>query len=331
MTEFVGAEVFRPYEGLDGFYELLANLEMKVGSQGNWTHESALELTSNDFSQAIVRYRWSWEGLQIEATLRSALKSAQLEASEVSLVGIIRCPLTKSLSTFLDEPLDQIIGQAGLLERTLPVGGNPRLLPNRNLVASFYLLLNENIQGNFPFPYRKGTWLDQKSFHLQSEGNESFDFTWNELNDEVRKERGLHKNSVMFVDQRAPMHEADTFSDCVEAYIDPEYQAIIHNQGAAALSKLLQSQLVLDVVSESFIFSIQQLRSQGPPAWIEIEDQPVLGRLITTLAKSCTVMQDSQEPEDVYVELTKNPTRISEYLQDLFGFRRYSRTLARGE
>lgn len=329
VTPDSAAEVLRPYEGIETFEGFLGNLKMRVGKQGAWTQEDTLDLTSRDFAPSIIDFQWIVSEAVASKSLHDALKSTSLELDQISLVGILRCPFTKQFTVFLDQPLQAVMNDGGELRGSVPTGQTPRVLPNRNLVLSFYLLLNQDVPGNFPYPYRKGTWLDQRAISIRSQGPEAFEFEWKELTDQVRVEKKLHRNSVVYVEQRTGMHEADSFADCVDAFIDAEYQSVVDSLGSSPIGRLLQAQLVQDVVAESFLFTMQQLARQGTPNWVEIESQPVLGRLIKTLARNCASASVPMEPPGVLADLYTTPTRINEYLEDLFGLRKLARQSAK--
>jgi hypothetical protein len=323
--------VLRPYEGLEGLEGALRGLEVRVRNQGNWNITGDVQLRLEDFHPLGLEVRWLWAESEFKVEVREALDEASLHAEDVSLVALLRCGATKTIKCFLDVRLDQLFLDNGLQETKIPVSDRPKIVPNREVRLEFYLLLNTTIQDNFPYPYRKGTWLTQKFITVSSSEHASFDFHWADLTDEVRIEKELHKNSVLFVENRIPMQEADRFSDCVDAYVDPDHQAAIKSHGSSALGKYLQAQLVRSVVAESLIFALSQMRGKKPLAWAELEAQPVLGRLCRVMAASGQWAGERLDAEEVFTQLIQSPTLVNEYLDDLFSVRKLAKSLARKE
>lgn len=331
MSPLDGAEVLRPYEGLEGLEGALRSLEVRVRNQNTWNSTDAVHLRLEDFQPLGLEVRWLWAESEFKAELREALDEASLHAEDVSLVGLLRCGATKTIKRFLDVRLDQVFLEKGLPETMIPVNDRPKIVPNREVQLEFYLLLNTTIENNFPYPYRKGTWIAQKFVTINSSEQASFDFHWADLTDDVRVEKKLHKNSVLYVENKISMHEADRFSDCVDAYADPDHQAAIKSHGSSALGKYLQAQLVRSVVAESLIFTLDQMRKKQSPAWTEIESQPVLGRLCRVMAASGQWVGEKLDAEEVFNQLIQSPTLVNEYLDDLFSVRKLSKSIAREE
>ncbi len=331
MSDVKGDTVLRPYDGLEGLEGALCGLELRVRNQAAWTSADDIRLRLEDFQPLSISIRWLWPDTDFKTELRADLGEASLHAEDVSLVGLLRCGATKSINRFLEVSLDKIFHDGGLPEVAIPVSSRPKVLPNRELRIEFYLLLNRTIDGNFPYPYRKGTWLSQRFVSVASSEHGAFDFQWADLTDEVRTTKGLHKNSVLFVDNKIPMHEADRFSDCVDAYVDPDHQVAIKSHGSSALGKFLQAQLVRSVVAESLVFTLDHMRRKGLPAWSEVETQPVLGRLCRVLAANGHWAGEQLKAEEVFTQLTQAPTLVNEYLDDLFSVRKFAKSIAREE
>ena len=239
MSALDATAVLRPYEGLAGLEGALRGLEVRVRNQGTWNNAEDVQLRLEDFQPLGLEVRWLWAESEFKVDLREALDNASLHAEDVSLFGLLRCGATKTIKHFLDVRLDQLFLDNGLSEKNLPISDRPKIVPNREIQIEFYLLLNTTIHDNFPYPYRKGTWLDQKFISISSSEHDSYDFHWANLTDEVRIEKRLHKNSVLFVENRLPMQDADRFSDCVDAYVDPDHQIAIKSHGSSPLGKYL--------------------------------------------------------------------------------------------
>ncbi len=332
MTRLDGGTILRPYEGLEPFASVLRGLEVQVRNQGFWISEDNIQLRLEDFQPLGLAVRWAWDDDDLRTELRDAVDGASLFPEDVTLLGMLRCPQTKTLRSFIEIGLEELLSQHGLPVTSIPVDERPRILPNRDVTLEFYLLLNRSIPDNFPYPHRKGTWLSQKMFTVQSSLNDSFDFHWADLNDEIRIAKQLHKDSVMFVDNKLPMHEADRFSDCVDAYVDSEHQAAVRSHGSSPLGKYLQASMVREVVSQSLLFTLEELKKrQRPPSWAEMEGQPILGRLCRTFASNGNWALESPDAEGVYEKLLSSPTLVNEYLDDLFGIRKLAKSLQKAE
>jgi hypothetical protein len=326
-----GTAILRPYEGLERFDGILRGIELRVRNQAAWTSTDDVQLRIEDFQPLGIAMRWVWDEPDFREELRQAIDEGSLRTDDVSLTGLIRCSASKTIRRFLNVSLSDLLKEGGLTETQIPVNERPKVLPNREVQIEFYLLLSNSIDGNFPYPYRKGTWLAQRTFMISSSEHESFDFPWGDLTDEVRVEKELHRNSVLFVENKVPMHEADRFSDCVDAYVDPDQQMSIKSHGSSPLGKYLQAQLVRSVVAESLIFTLDQIRKKTVPDWTEIESQPVLGRLCRVMAANGKWASKPLGAEAVFNQLVKSPTLVNEYLDDLFNVRQFAKSLAREE
>lgn len=327
---FEQQEIFRPYEGLDALESLLRNIELRVRSQSVWTSDSEIRLRPEDFNPLFLSVRWAWEHTELEESLEPALEEASLELEEVSLIGILRCPTTKQMRIFLNEPLSELVEHKGLRETKIAVDERPRLLPNRTVTAEFYLLLNQDLKNNFPFPYRKGTWLSTHTVTIKSESGDDFNFAWGDLDAQTRLEHGIHKDSSLFIVNTCPMHQADRFADCVAVYLDEDHRRYLASLGSSANGKLMQAILVKEVVSSALTFTLAQLQKGGTlTPWVEVESSPILGRLFKVLSANGSWAGNQLDPEEIYHEFGAAPSKVNESLEDLFQIRKLSASLAR--
>lgn len=322
MSSSANAEVIRPYSGVDELDPALEDLEVQVKGQGSWTADTTVVLQPEDFQPLGLSFRWKLTDSPRREALMSQLELAHVAADQVSLIGLLRSGLTKTVSVFLEENLGDLLEAGGIDSHEIPTRSRPRPLPGHAVTAEFYLVLNTHLEGNFPYPYRRGTWLSQKKVTFQSDDALRFEFEWESLDDDAREEMGLHKNSLLYVQCIMGLHEGESLSDCLRAYLDDDYKAALAQADSAVTSRLLQSMLVSDVVSEALRHSLRKLSASGVRvSWEEVAEKGVLGRLIQTLARQGSWAGDSMEASDLYEQFLLRPELIAETVADFFKLR----------
>jgi hypothetical protein len=322
--------VQRPYEGLEPFSGQLGSLEVRVKNQGVWTAEDAVILRNEDYLPLALHVRWELDSDQSQR-LEDAVNGCNLKSAQIDVLGVLRCSQTKAMRIVYKHSLEEVLHRGGVGETLIATDERPALLPGRSAQLEFYLALAETIEGNFPYPYLKGTWLDSRNVELRSEAGNAFNFIWLPLNDEVRQMHGLHKNSVLFVNAVGEMHEQDRFSDCVEAYLDPVLEDAIKSHGKSAIGKLLQASLVKEVISSALSFSASKLQHNGAVIpWDEVSASSVLGQMCRVLSLKGSWTSDPLPPEEIYLKLQGNPAAVGEYLEDLFNLRGLAGLLNKG-
>jgi hypothetical protein len=325
------AEIQRPYEGVDECAGVLSEVEFRVKNQGAWTASEELILRNEDYQPLVISMRWEITPQHLQE-LHTALANCRVAPDKADFVAMLRCPQTKSLRVFYRKSLDKILSGQGVPEFQIPTHERPQLVPGRSAEVELFLALNETLDGNFPYPYRKGTWLDSRVVEVRSEAGNAFDFDWAKLSDKVRKDYGLHANSVLFVDVVGDLHEQDRFADCVVAYLDPAFEESVKSHGRSSLGKFLQAQLVRDVIATALQVTMPKLQRNGSVIpWEEISASGVLGQMCRALASKGSWVEGALSPEEVYLLLQSKPVMINEYLDDLFGIRKLAKPMGKGQ
>jgi hypothetical protein len=208
----------------------------------------------------------------------------------------------------------------------LMFGEEAPLVPTQDSVLEIYLVLAKNSSNKFPLPYLKGTWLSQKSINLKAETKGSIDFEWLPLDEEERRERNLHKNSLHYVENIYPLHEGESLGDCIKAFLDPEFKARLESMENSSVQKLLQASLVVEVIDASLTFTVDKLRRDGGvfPLWAEVEDQGMFGRILKAFAAKGSFTNQKLDPEEIYGSITQKPELIREHVEDFFKMRNLS-------
>jgi len=327
MTGAVAADVLRPYSGVDVFEDALDELAIQVANQQNWVTERDVVLGLEDFRPLKILFRWPLDLAVARDALLERLEGAHLKPADVSLVGLVRSTSSKQVRTFYVKPLLEILAGNGQDQVSVPMDRRPRLLPNGPVDLEFFLLLNRTKPRDGLFPYMKGTWLASKNFALRVDLGSRFNFDWLDLDEAKRTELGLAMRSSIFVSTLMGMHEAEEFTDCVDAYLDVDVKRFLAEEGKSVQSVLLQTQFIASVLSAACEHSMAQLKSSSPPvSWDQIAETPVLGQFIRTIADRGKVSTGKASPDEVFNVFLTQPEKIRVAIEDLLQIK--SRVLA---
>jgi hypothetical protein len=319
-------KILRPYDGLDAFEDLFENLEFRIRGRLEWISENDLIFQIEEYSKPGVQVRFDTLDSNWEQSLKLGLAETSLKSSELELFGVLRTPGTKQVKEVFRKGLSDLGKTKGEIIFDLIFDNDVSLSPSQDSTLEIYLVLAKESPNKFPLPYLKGTWLSQKIINLRCEKKGSIDFEWLPLDEEERTERGLHKNSLHYVENVYPLHEGESLGDCIKAFLDPAFKSRLETMENSAMQKFLQATLVVEVIDSSLTFTVEKLRRENGsfPLWAEIENQGMFSRILKAFAAKGTFSGQKMDPEGIYGSITSKPETIREYVEDFFKLRNLS-------
>jgi len=311
-------EALRPYDGVDAFDDTLDDLAIQVKNQRVWVDDGDLELSREDFNPLSLVFRWPLELQASRETLEHKLEKADLKASEVSLVGLVRSSISKQIRRFYDKSLADLLECEGESDYEIDMSCRPRALPTHSVDVEFFLLLNQTKERRGLYPFMKGTWLCSKTFTVKTNIGTRFNFEWLPLDAEQRQELGAAVGSSIFITNLLSMREAEDFGDCVDAYMDVDIKRFLGEEGKSAISILTQTMFTGEVLSSACEKAFREIReSSSETSWADVSETPVLGQFIETIAADGKHSGGEVTAEQVFNEFLERPEKIRDAVDDL--------------
>jgi hypothetical protein len=327
----LNSDVIRPYVGIEDFAGLLSEIDFFLSSRNTWTDEDTIVLNKVEYERLSGKIRIDFSSSSTVNKIRKACKAASLDLEQVELSVRLRCLATKRSEVLLKQKLNLLLG--GVTEFAIFPSVNLPILVNREMHVEIYLTLNTDIKNNFPHPYLKATWLDQKTFQLRTKKDDTFGFMWNPMSMEDRVRMNLHKESLVHVVHQLSLIECDNIQDSVEVWVDESYLNALKTLPSKRLSRLLQRILVKDVLSGALKNTFDKMKVDNGGSitpWVEIEGRPVVKQVFGALEKRAFVFEKKDSAEEIYIDMFEHSDRISEFVEDLLNLRKASEYLQGG-
>ena len=327
----LATDVIRPYSGIDEFSELLAEAEIFLSSRNSWTADETLVFSKVEYEHLTGKLRINFGENYTVASIRKACSAANIQLEQIDINVRLRCLAMKRSEVLQSRKLSTILG--GIAEFTLFPNTSIPLTAGREVNVEIYLTLNTDIKNNFPYPYLKSTWLDQKTFQLRAKRDDSFGFLWNAMTQEDRIKMNLHKDSLVHIVHQLSLIECDNIQDAVEVWVDESYLNALKTHSSKRLSRLLQRILVKDVLTSVIKNAFDKMKEENdgsPVPFVEIETRPVVKQVFGALEKRTTVNDKKTSAEKIYTDMFENMDRIPEYVEDLFSLRKTAEYLQNG-
>lgn len=322
-------EVIRPYLGVDSFSGVLDGSELFLNSRNTWSDQEVFTLGRVEYEQLRVKLRFDFSQATVVASLKQCLAATSTTMDQVSLVIRLKCLASKRAEILINEKLAHLIGSVKEVS-VLPIQELPAFF-GRDFQIEIFLILNEDIKDNFPFPHLKSTWLDQKVILIRSSQEETFGFQWNSLGKQDREEMKLHHESLVHVVHRLSLIECDNFQDAVDVWVDETYLTSLKSSGGKRNSKFLQRLLVKDVLVLALKNTFDKMSNENNgevTPWIEVEARPVIKQIFSALEKRVNALNEKSSAEKIYLEMFDKPDLINEYIEDLFDLKKISTFLS---
>jgi len=322
-------EVIRPYIGIDSFSGILDDAQVFLSSRNSWSDLNVFTLSRVEYEQLRMKVQIDLSKAEMVSRVKQGLIATSIEIEQVSLVIRIKCLASKKAELVLNQKLTNSVGS--VIEVNLLPSKEIPAFHGRDLQVEIYLILNENIKSNFPFPHLKSTWLDQKVILIKSSQDDTFGFQWNALTKTDREEMKLHNESLVHVVHRLSLIESDNFQDAVDVWVDENYLNSLKTSGSKRNSKFLQRLLVKDVLVLSLKNTFDKMSQENDGEvipWPEVEARPVIKQIFTALEKRTNALNVKISAEKVYLDMFEKPDLINEYIEDLFDLKKISLFLA---
>jgi len=316
-------KIIRPYDGLENFESIFDAMELEVNHSASWKNEEEVVFKFEDYVDPKIRVRFCSEKENWVKQITSAAKNIQVSLDEIFLFGLIRRSGTKETREFITLSLSELVSTDKYDLFEVPLNESPRILQNQETSLEFYLLLGKNNENKFPLPYLKGTWLTQKIFKIRSEAKGTLEFDWINLDEDKRNELNLHRNSIQYVETIYPLHQGESFSDCIKAYLDSDYKTKLETLENKNLQKFLIADLVCEVLTISITHTFLILKNENT-SWVQIENQGILTRILQAIASKGSYFGKKIDADEIYQKFIDEPERISEFIQDYFKVRNYA-------
>ena len=288
-----------------------------------------LTLGRVEYEQLRAKLQIDFAKSEVVSRIKQALSETSIRIEQVSLIVKIKCLSSKKFEIVLNQKLTNLIGS--VKEISFLPSKEISAFYGRDIQVEIFLILNEDIKGNFPLPHLKSTWLGQKMILVKSSQEDTFGFQWNSLTRADREEMKLHNESLVHVVHRLSLIESDAFQDAVDVWIDESYLISLKNSTSKRHSKFLQRLLVRDVLVSALKHTFFKMYSENngeATPWIEIESRPVMKQIFTSLEKRPNVFNSKISAERIYLEMFEKPDLINEYIEDLLDLKKISTFLA---
>lgn len=318
-------EVIRPYLGIESFSGILDEVHLYLNSRNSWSDLNVYTLGRNEYEQLRAKLQIDFSQSEMVTRIKQSLSATSIKIEQVSLVVRMKCISSKKAETILDEKITQLVGSVKEFA-LLPSKEIPAFY-GRSLQVEIYLILNENIKSNFPYPHLKSTWLDQKTIFIKSSHEDTFGFQWNQLTKSDREEMKLHNESLVHVVHRLSLTECDNFQDAVDVWVDENYLNSLKTSTSKRNSKFLQRLLVKDVLVLALKNTFDKMIKENigiVTPWPEVEAKPVVKQIFTALEKRINAENLKSSAEKIYLDMFDNPDLINEYIEDLFDLKKIS-------
>jgi hypothetical protein len=320
--------IIRSYEGIDLVEDFLENMEFYLRSKDQWLRDQVIEFIDDDLVNHEFKVRLDLSDDEVIKGIKDTLKKINFEPSQVILAGLLRFAPIKNVVTFYAKSIEEILKQQSITEIPINFGKGQQLTSEGQVSVEFVLLIGETKKSNFPYPTMKATWLSQKSFLLRAKQRGKFRFDWFPLTLEERKNRNLGKNSVLFVEHLFDLHERETLSECLNAFIDEEVLRNIKDEYSSSLSKFLWSEFTIKVLHASLIRSLRKIKA-GNLGWNSIQTGSVMHTIVKAIVAKGARSQRKLDELEVFEELASNPESALEFIEDLVKSKQHFALLGR--
>lgn len=314
------SDLIRAYDGLEKFDGSLDDISLKLSSRHEKIYEDFIVLKQSEYDALKIYLVIDFSGSQISNQIADATQAIKVNAHQIDLLIRVRCPISKIAEEVYRKSLNET-GAAYFETQVLPSNHVP-LVFGVDLEIEISLVLNTDVKDNYPYPYRKGTWLSQRNFKVVSDRSPTAGFRWLPLTHEKRKELNIHPQSKIYVNHLASIHEVARMQDAAEVWVAEEHLELMKNTPSKILRTYLQSDLVEQVMTLVLMNCLVKMKAENLETrpWEEIDEMPVLKQVLSALSARSRVgdSRTKLDPEEIYVDLHLQPQLVSEYFSDFF-------------
>jgi len=314
----------RPYAGLADIEEVFAAITLKVGET---VIDSSIPLDSREFLTSEIRliFAPSDEAFSnFKATLKDAIKhltkktEGDIDNENIEFIVILKSvgkrkavPLTRcSLKDFeKDFSREKVI-----IGRDKPRSDLPERVmcdPHSTFQISVILHLDRKIKQHSLTPFRKGTWLAEKTFTLRGLRESLSLFRPHPLTKEIREKLDLSADVVYFSELSDPLNPEED-GDSMLFYVDEElFDAMIANPSTEG-SMIYQTELAISNSKSIFQKAAEVLRDESE-IYASLADikGSIVDRLLDELAQDGEKNRVDKKRKEAYFNLLKSqPERV---------------------
>ena len=205
--------------------------------------------------------------------------------------------------------------------------GRPRALQASTTGATVdvYLVRTETAQPRALHPWRKGTWLAQTRFRIETQKDISL-FRPTPLNDDRRAELCLPAGTLRYVQMGD--HEPTEPYNSTEApvfYVDQDLLSELSARSNSRAGKALQSQLVMDFVTAIITSAIGEVKSTN--TYRELEES-LIGRVVRLIISPRSPDSDR---DAIIRMISTDPLKAIAHAEDAIALREVMFDNLRGE
>ncbi len=212
--------------------------------------------------------------------------------------------------------LPRVIGLAGMRASQASTSGT---------VVRAYVVLSKTLPRRALKPWRKGTWLARAEFKIKT-GDESSPYALVRLDDEKRKELGLRRQTMRYVDL-ADHNSVQPFDEGErpEFYVDANFLDELDAQANSPVGRALQAQLVVDFVTAVILDAHKRIRPED--RYADLEDS-LAGRVVRRIASRSA---SGDERDKLVRWIREKPAKVIACAEDPIGLLKTQLDSLRGE
>lgn len=324
----------RNYKGLSGFEALAKSLRLIVNKGYGDVIElqpfDSMTVSPPDFRDLgiSVAFVGANEGAgedqakvdPLISKMKSAAELADLDHADVDLVLVAESGFLRSRMIVYRMPISQV---ARRTELTAWKGPREDVMMDRKhgFEIGAFFVLNREIPAKALRPRRLGTILSESRFSIRP-NRMGFGLLPQPLTDKVRADNGLSNGTVLFVEQRGDLFDAESLDDAIAVYIEEEIHSDLGRLRTRE-AKLLQASFAIQALGQLIFFASLELQS-GP-----VEEEQVnspVGRFLHSQMRK--VFKDKVGDGLGSLEMIRsNPGRVAAQLTAQFKLKEQYRNL----
>jgi len=314
----------RPYTGLDGIEDVFEAITLKVGET---VTDSSIPLDIGEFFTSEVRLIFASgkkEFLNFKETIDKAIKDfnkrTQGDINNENLefmillksvgknkaIPLTRCSLKDFEKNFSRE---HVIIERDMDRASLP--GRVMCDPNSTFHISVILHLDKKIKRHPLTPFRKGTWLAEKTFTLRGLRESLNVFRPLPLTKEIRERLELPSDVVYFSELQDPLNPEE-HGDSMIFYVDEDLFETMKSNPSTEGSVIYQTELAISNIKTLFEKAADVLRDESE-IYGSVAD--IKGSIMDTLLDH--LAQDGEKnrvdkkiKEEYFTQLKTSPEKV---------------------
>ena len=316
------------FEGLEGFQKLVEGVHLLV-SDGSQTYTLvAGDNSLNELDQRAIpklglrlNLNFDFDALQKAASL------GNLEDVEISLVVMAEDPFLKERDCLFFGTFPDVSGEIVLSSRG---SSRPRSLQNsrEGLRIEVLLVLATPIEPLPGRPFRVGAKLASQSFRITTYP-ETAGLPPVELTDEVRREHGLSKKSLIFVEPVEELLGSESLAESVIIHIDGRVLEALRAARSGPAYQFVATGLAISAIQQIVYLLSVELNSEPDFEW-GVGNEAVLSFIHSKLLEVKRIGKEKPSREDSVALLRDRPHVAASLMTGLLDYTSDARKLLDG-